>query len=251
MLSLLGELIGLRDRGEFCSALLAALIKEIPSEWTALNELPADLPDAISITNPPTTPEQHASFARYGHQNPIAAHFQRTGDGRATRFSDVTTRRELHRLELYREVYADPAVNVEFQIAFLLPSRAEHILGVVLSRSHRDFTAHERDLLNLARPYLIELYRSTLTTAGPGAALQVSALMALGLTRRQAQVLELTARGHPAGEVAASLGISSRTAEKHLERCYRVLGVSNRAAALTAAHAALAALAARTETTTR
>jgi hypothetical protein len=35
-------------------------------------------------------------------------------------------------------------------------STSERILGVALSRSKRDFTATERDLLNLRRPYLIQ-----------------------------------------------------------------------------------------------
>ena len=161
MLALVGELIGLLDLDEFSQGLLVALREIVPAEWSALNELPADLPHTISLSDPVLPREAHEAFARYGMQNPLARHYVETLSGRATRFSDVITRRELHRLELYRHVYAP--LGVEFQIAFMLPSKAERILGVSMSRTTSDFTATERDLLNLARPYLIQIYRNALS----------------------------------------------------------------------------------------
>jgi hypothetical protein len=152
VLSLIGEVIGLLDLQELCDGLLRALRAAVPADWAALNEVPAELPYTISISEPPLSDEMHRTFARYAPQNPIVAHFLRTGDGRATRFSDLIDRPELHRLELYRELYS--RLGLEYQIAFTLPSRSERILGVSLSRRRRDFTAAERDLLNLCRPYL-------------------------------------------------------------------------------------------------
>jgi DNA-binding CsgD family transcriptional regulator len=233
VLLLIGEVIGLLDLNEFCDGLLQALREAVPADWCALNEVPADPPHTISLTDPPVPAEIHHAFARYASQNPIAAHFLRTRDGRATRFSDLITRRQLHRLDLYRQVYQPLAA--EYQIAFTLPSGAERILGVALSRGKRDFTATERDLLNLARPYLIQAYRNALAhtaldrQAGPS--ITTSALQALGLTRRQAEVLRLIAMGHSSQRAAAALGIAERTAQKHLEHCYRTLNVTNRSQA--------------------
>jgi DNA-binding CsgD family transcriptional regulator len=56
-------------------------------------------------------------------------------------------------------------------------------------------------------------------------------LRLLGLTRRQAEVLALVARGRQSAEIAAELGLSPRTIEKHLEGVYARLGVHNRAEA--------------------
>ncbi len=53
----------------------------------------------------------------------------------------------------------------------------------------------------------------------------------LGLSRRQAEVLALVARGHTNGQVAQSLGVSPRTVQKHLEHIFDRLGVRTRAAA--------------------
>lgn len=233
MLSLLGEVIGLLELDELSHGLLRALRTVVPSEFCAIHELPADLPHTISLTDPPLPQEMHSAFARYAPQNPIAAYFLRTRDGRATRFSDLIDRRALHKLDLYREVYKPLAV--EYQIAFTLPSGAERILGVALSRNKRNFTDAERDLLNIARPYLIQAYRNALAHTdllrASRTSIAISALLPLGLTERQAQVLQLIAMGYSSELAASTLGISIRTAQKHLEHCYRALGVNNRSEA--------------------
>ncbi len=53
-------------------------------------------------------------------------------------------------------------------------------------------------------------------------------LKALGLTRRQTQILQLIANGKTDAEIAGALGISRRTVEKHLEHIYGTLEVNNR-----------------------
>ena len=232
-LALVGEVMGLLDVDELCAGLLRSLRVVIPAEWCALNELPADLPRTVSLSVPEAPAAMHAAFARYGPENPLVEYHMRTHDGRATRFSDVITRRELHRLDLYREVYVP--MGVEYQIAFTLPSASQRVLGIALSRGERDFTASERDLLNLARPYLIQAYRNALAytelARGAGRQILVADLRELGLTERQSQVLRLVAMGHSDQDAASSLGIGVRTVQKHLERCYRMLDVSDRSQA--------------------
>jgi len=238
VLTLIGELIDVVELDEFCNVLLRALRELVPSDWSALNEVPAEVPGAVSLTEPRMPAEMHDLFARLGAQNPIAAHFIRTGDGRATRMSDLVTRRQFQQSEIYKRIYS--RLRVEYQIAFTLPSQATRILGVVLSRERMDFTVRERELLNLARPYVIQLYRNALahTMSNTGAQIELEPLQALGLTRRQSEVLRLIATGHTAPEAAAALAIAPRTAQKHLEHCYRVLGVTNRSEASRAAWAA-------------
>jgi DNA-binding CsgD family transcriptional regulator len=232
--------MGLLDLEELCIGMLRALREAVPAEWCALNELPADLPRTISITEPPAPAHMHVAFARYGGENPLVQYHMQTYGGRATRFSDLITRRELHRLDVYRHVYRP--LGVEYQIAFTLPSAAKRLLGIALSRGERDFTATERDLLNLVRPYLIQAYRNALAytemSAGAGRQIMLADLVALGLTRRQSEVLRLVAMGHSDQDAASALGISVRTAQKHLEHSYRTLAVGDRSQASKLAWAA-------------
>lgn len=51
-----------------------------------------------------------------------------------------------------------------------------------------------------------------------------------GLTRREAQVVGMVARGLATKQVARALGISAKTADHHLQAAYRKIGVSSRAA---------------------
>lgn len=67
-----------------------------------------------------------------------------------------------------------------------------------------------------------------------------AALAALGLSARQAEVLELAARGRTNAEIAARMGISPRTVQKHLEHVFDRLGVRTRAGAAARAVAAMA-----------
>jgi DNA-binding CsgD family transcriptional regulator len=67
--------------------------------------------------------------------------------------------------------------------------------------------------------------------------LSVEQVRALGLTRRQAEVLRLVALGSSTEQVAAALAISTGTVRKHLEHVYERLGVSSRTAAVATAWA--------------
>jgi HD-GYP domain-containing protein (c-di-GMP phosphodiesterase class II) len=52
-----------------------------------------------------------------------------------------------------------------------------------------------------------------------------------GLSEREAQVIALLARGLQTKQIAGMLGISAKTADRHIEHAYRKIGVSTRAAA--------------------
>jgi DNA-binding CsgD family transcriptional regulator len=68
-----------------------------------------------------------------------------------------------------------------------------------------------------------------------------AALLSLGLSEREADVLQELARGGTSAQVAEALGISERTVAKHSERIHRKLGVRSRAQAIATAAAAATA----------
>jgi DNA-binding CsgD family transcriptional regulator len=52
-----------------------------------------------------------------------------------------------------------------------------------------------------------------------------------GLTEREVEVVGWLARGLQTKQVARQLGISPKTADRHIQNAYRKIGVSSRAAA--------------------
>lgn len=93
----------------------------------------------------------------------------------------------------------------------------------------------ERDGQRLVLRLLSDDSESLLLLEEQPVALRAQPLEALGLTRREAEVLAWVAEGKTNAEVATILGLSPRTVQKHLEHIYLKLGVETRTAA--AAHA--------------
>lgn len=230
LLGLVGEIMGLLDLRELRPGVLAALVRAVPAKWASLNQIGPG--SVVALAAPNLDERWFRLFDELGHENPLYQRWVRTQDGRAYRFSDVASREELEATRLYQEVYLP--LGVRHQIAFTLPDVAGQMVAIALSREERDFSDAERDLLNRARPFLIQAYRNAIahsgTQHGTPAGLE-AALVGAGLTAREAEVMLLVADGGSNREVADSLGVSDRTVQKHLERVFRKLGVATRSAA--------------------
>ena len=235
LLDLVGDVCGMLDIEELRHGLLDALHRVLPSDYISLNDVGPSPEEVVTIMQP-AVPDMYAAWTRLAHQNPLLRQHQRTLDGRAYRFSDVISRVELHELALYREVYAP--LGVEHQLAFTLPADPNRVLAIALSRGDRDYSDAERDFANRARPFLIQAYLNAIAYSsrpvgqsedrlGPA----IDSLLAAGLTRREAEVLQLLAAGSSNQHIAAALGISYRTVGKHLEHSFRKLGVCDRSTA--------------------
>jgi DNA-binding CsgD family transcriptional regulator len=112
------------------------------------------------------------------------------------------------------------------------------VADIALNRSRRDFTDHERDVVDLLRSPLAAAFTRLRRRSEAATALRSEAANALrrgdesALTQREQQVLELVAAGRTDAAIGHVLGCSPRTVSKHLEHAYRKLGVSSRAAAV-------------------
>jgi DNA-binding CsgD family transcriptional regulator len=234
LLALIGDVLGLVELAELREGLLVALERAVRSDWVSINEIGPRPADMHSVIRPALPTRLHETWAEYGHQNPLIERFARTRDTRPYRFSDVVSRDQLHSLALYREFYAE--LGVEHQIALVIEVSPPLYVGIALSRRARDFTDAERTLLDRARPYLIQLYRTAIAHSALAAELRVherndpkvERLLERGLTIREAEVLSRVARGQSNRDVAAEIGVSERTIGKHLQRSYRKLGAANR-----------------------
>ncbi|WP_367849356.1 LuxR C-terminal-related transcriptional regulator [Rhodoferax sp. WC2427] len=111
------------------------------------------------------------------------------------------------------------------------------LVSFVLNRRDRDFSERERAMLALVGGPLTRMYRqaraleqlrTSLSTLAPNA----QGLHARGVTPRETEVLRWLAAGKTDREIAAILGCSYRTVQKHLQRLYIKLGVETRTAAV-------------------
>jgi DNA-binding CsgD family transcriptional regulator len=338
VLDLVGEAHDAEDLDEFRAVLLPALRRLLPADLAAYNELVDGGVPIATLSDPVAPPAQMEAWARYAAQNPLYQRFIATRDGRSYRFADVITRRDLERLDFYREIFVP--LGLRDQIAFTLPAPRHLVIGLAVSRGGREFGERERALLDLARPHLVQAYRNAelrqrsaslieslrlglddrrtavvvldadrriafATDAGRAALARVdrrafrradegdalprvleawiaqpdgghalalggglvarvvrgrgrgagdvlfldeaqqvlsrTALVGLGLSAREADVLQELARGGTTAAVALALGISERTVAKHSERIHRKLGVRTRAQAIATAAAAAGA----------
>lgn len=130
----------------------------VPALHVSYNEIEGDGRVAAAIVEPELPAWSVPVWERYAGENPLLQRYLRTRDGRALRFSDVYSRRQLRELPLYRHFY-EP-LGVEHQIAFILPSTPRLTIGVALTRAERDFGERDRRLLELTRPHMIQAYRA-------------------------------------------------------------------------------------------
>ncbi len=160
MLRFVTELAALEQPADFRAGVLPGLRELVPCEIATYNEVDFGAESMIAIEDPPGSLIDGAAeiFVRLGHQNPLIPRYQRTRDGRPYKWSDLITRRELHRTDLYREAYA--LMGIEYQIVFCLPTPPELIIGFALNGRRRDFTERDRQLLNLVRGPMIQAYRT-------------------------------------------------------------------------------------------
>lgn len=236
LVELIGDTFGLLEIEELRWGLLAALRNVLPSDYASLNDVGPTPDTVVSIIEPEQPSASYELWAQHAQENPILRHYLRTGDGGAVRFSDVISMEEMHELPIYKKLYAP--MGVEHQIAFTLPGAPGRVLAIALSRGESNYSDAERAFLNRARPFLIQAYRNALAfeslrsgQSNGHAERIVGGLRSAGLTRREAEVVQMLALGGSNQHIASVLGISYRTVGKHLEHGFRKLGVGDRSAA--------------------
>jgi DNA-binding CsgD family transcriptional regulator len=185
----------------------------------------SDYPDGtLEVAN-------YRAFSENVGQHPLLNHYRKSGDSHAVRMSDLVSRTEWHRLDIYQECYRPRPT--EHVLAVHLPSSPTSSRAFAFNRERGDFTETDRDLLDILRGPLADALlrvRTRHRAERMSAALPDARLAPL--TDRELQVLELVAVGRTNVAIAHALQVSPRTVAKHLERIYRKLGVGNRAAAV-------------------
>jgi DNA-binding NarL/FixJ family response regulator len=99
--------------------------------------------------------EEEETFWRVVDQHPLCR-AQRRGRFDALKLSDFYSQRELHRLEIYADMFR--RWGVEFELEVAIPSPLEHTKTFLFEDGRHDFDERDRALLNLLQPHLVQLH---------------------------------------------------------------------------------------------
>jgi len=187
----------------------------VASEFTTLSvcDLVSGRRDVYGLPGASLSADARAAFDRHFKQHPLVRFHGYDGGRTTQRISDCLPVARFRESALYNDYYRQ--IRIDHAMALPIFVRDGLLVSFVLNRSRRDFSDRERALLEVLRPHLARLYRRTVNR----------------LTTREAEVLNWVAHGKTDEQIAAILGTSTRTVQKHLQNVYAKLGVENRTAA--------------------
>ena len=226
------------DSQSFAQQLVYSLTDWIASELTTLSvcDLVTGHRSVVGLPGVRLGQGDIACFDRHFFEHPLVRYHGLAGGRLTRRISDSLSRSEFRRTAIYADYYR--RVGLEHAVAVPLYVDQRHLVSVVLNRRGLDFSERDCERLEVARPHLAFLYRQANRDAVPSAAAQPPHepaqmdIEARTLTPLENEVLHWLARGKTDVEIAALLGLSPRTVQKHLEHVYVKLGVETRTAAV-------------------
>jgi len=158
------------DLEAFRRQAVAGLLQVVPAPFGSYNEIDRGATRIRYVVEPGDAriPHLELSAGQYRHEQPVLAHYLRTGDGSPRKLSDFVTPQQLHRLRIYNENYR--RAGVEYQMTFMLRSlqrESPPTIAIALDRgqANADFSERDRCVLNLLRPHLMTAYANAETVS--------------------------------------------------------------------------------------
>ena len=146
------------DLSTFASVLLPAAQRLIPSVIACYAQFDPVQGRLVAQELYPETGPSRASVegAAILARHPVFEAWGRTGDMSALRRSDLLSRREWHRHEVFHEVYKNWGCEDSMPVGLPAPPG---LMACLCSERDVDFTETERDVLDLVRPHIAQMYR--------------------------------------------------------------------------------------------
>lgn len=176
-----------------------------------------DYPQFAAFRN---SSEGRAEWGRLVRSHPFGAErLQHPKETRSLRLSDFVTDLQLRQLEFY-EVFLRP-----FELNYCITGRffgLRRVYDLAVARRRVDFAPRDLLLLDVVTTVL------GLAIREPPRLVPQHLARTVGITVREAQILEQVARGRSNVEIAAALNLAPGTVKKHLDNIFEKLGVHNR-----------------------
>ena len=216
-----------RDVSSFAAAGVRLLPALVASEMTTLSlcDLESGRREVVASPGGRISAADRAAFDRYFAVHPLVRYHAGARGRDAHRISDTMPFARFRHSALFADYYR--RVGIDHAIALPLFVDARTLVSFVLNRKGRDFSDRDRDVLDLTGATLAGMF-STFRAADRAARRGLGPV----LTPREHEVLRWLAAGKTDRDVAAILGCSHRTVQKHLEHVYEKLGVETRTAAV-------------------
>jgi DNA-binding CsgD family transcriptional regulator len=223
-----------RDHADFVSGVTAAMHRLIPADVCHVHAIDRARGRIMHHAFPasPFTADEVAYYVDHPQENPLVAHFERTGDKHARRLSDVTNVAAFHHTEFFRRCLR--RVGFLHTLALPVAVDASTVAALVFDRRRPNFTRRHCELLDAFAPHFRLAWQHHAAPwrerpAGVPPARQQ--LARLGLTPREADVLFWMTEGKQNREIAAILARSLATVQEHVGNIVRKLDQENRHAA--------------------
>lgn len=200
----------------------------VASPLVAWNEVCRRTGRIEAVTFPVMDSDQYAelgeAFTNHVADHPVIATHQATGEVRPRAISDFVGLAAFRQTGLYHEFYRP--LGARDQISFMLPD-PELIVGIALNTADGAVSVRQRTICSLLQPVVAQTYRC-LAAPAPDAHTVVDFLERRGLTEREVEVMLLVRSPASTKQMAARLGISPRTVDKHVDHALAKLGLSSR-----------------------
>lgn len=220
--------------GEFARRGVECLPRLIGAELTTLSTCDLDGGHRSVVSDNPgaISRREIEVFDHYFDVHPLVCEHGRNRAATTKRIADLLPDGAFRSTPLFNEYYRK--IGIDHAMAIPIHVDRRFLVSFVLNRGGTRFSDRDRDLAELIRPHLTNLYRLA-CSAERTRDLPADAPFnraAAPLTPREREVLDWVAAGKTNRDIAAILGASPRTVEKHLERVYEKLGVETRTAAV-------------------
>jgi DNA-binding CsgD family transcriptional regulator len=219
---------------EFARRGVECLPRLIGAELTTLSTCDLDSGHRSVVSDHPGAISRRESdvFDRYLEVHPLVCDHGRNRAATTKRIDDLLPDDAFRDTPLFNEYYRK--IGIDHVMAVPVHVDRRFLVSFVLNRSGTGFSNRDRDIAELMRPHLANLFRlgcsAERTRYLPADAPFDRA--AAPLTAREREVLDWVAAGKTNRDIAAILSASPRTVEKHLERIFEKLGVETRTAAV-------------------
>jgi len=222
------------DHGDFLSAVVSGMSRLIPADQTVIHMLDRKSKRLVFRMLPECQYLQ-AELDYYSANpggDPLVAYFEKTGNSKAMRTSDVISTREYLKTPHY--INCQKRLGYVHTLALPVKINADVVGALSFDRSKSNFTKRHCAMLDEFAPHFILAWNRHVdpwTTATKTVEPVRSKLQKAGLTLREADILFWMIEGKQNPEIATILELRLGTVQEHVANIVRKLGQENRHAA--------------------